>query len=47
MMSSPVMPHRSDIISSVREEQSQPQPSSCRSFRMAGVGVALTAKYSR
>ena len=47
MMSSPVMPHRSDIISSVREEQSQPQPSSCRIFRIAGVGVALTAKYSR
>ena len=29
------------------EEQSAPQPSSRRSFKMAGVGVALTAKYSR
>ena len=47
MIFSPVMPQRSDIISSVREEQSQPQPSSCSSFKMAGVGVAFTAKYSR
>ena len=47
MISSPVMPHRSAIISSVREEQSHPQPSSWRIFKMAGVGVAFTAKYSR
>ena len=47
MMSSPVMPHRSAITSSEREEQSQPQPSSWSSFKMAGVGVAFTAKYSR
>ena len=29
------------------EEQSTPQPSSFKIFRMAGVGVAFTAKYSR
>ena len=37
----------SESISSVMEEQSQPQPSSCKTFRMPGVGVAFTAKYSR
>ena len=47
MMFSPVMPHRSEIINSVMEEQSQPQPSSCSSFSRAGVGAAFTAKYSR
>ena len=47
MIHSPVTPHRSAIKSSVREEQSQPHPSSRRSFKMAGVGVAFTAKYSR
>ena len=47
MISPPVNPQRSESISSVREEQSTPQPSSRRSFKMAGVGVALTAKYSR
>ena len=46
MISLPVKPQRWDIISSVREAQSVPQPSSRRIFRMAGVGVALTAKYS-
>ena len=35
-----------DIISSVREEQSTPQPSSCKIFSRKGLGVALTAKYS-
>ena len=46
MISSPENPHRSLISSSVREEQSTLQPSSRRIFRMPGVGVALTAKYS-
>ena len=35
-----------ESISSVREEQSAPQPSSRRIFKMAGLGVAFTAKYS-
>ena len=47
MMCSPVTPHFSAISSSASEEQSQPQPSSFKSFKMAGVGVAFTAKYSR
>ena len=46
MISLPEKPHRSAIISSVREEQSTPQPSSRRSLSMPGVGVAFTAKYS-
>ena len=46
MISLPVKPQRSDIISSVREEQSVPQPSSRRIFKMVGLGVAFTAKYS-
>ena len=46
MMSSPWNPHRSDIISSHREEQSTPQPSSFRIFRIWGLGVAFTAKNS-
>ena len=46
MISWPEKPHRCAIISSVREEQSTPQPSCFRIFRMPGVGVALTAKYS-
>ena len=46
MISSPRKPHFSASISSVRLEQSAPQPSSRRSFKMAGVGVAFTAKYS-
>ena len=47
MISSPRKPQRSDIISSVREEQSTPHPSSRRIFRIWGFGVALTAKNSR
>ena len=47
MMLSPVMPSFSQSISSVRLEQSMPQPSARRSCIIAGVGVALTAKYSR
>ena len=46
MMSLPVKPHTSLSISSVRDEQSTPQPSSCRICRMTGLGRALTAKYS-
>ena len=46
MISLPEKPHFSLIISSVREEQSVPQPSSRRIFRMEGLGVAFTAKYS-
>ena len=33
-------------INSVKEEQSVPHPSSCKILRIAGVGVAFTAKYS-
>ena len=47
MMSLPLKPHTSLSISSVREEQSTPQPSSFRIWRMTGFGRALTAKYSR
>ena len=47
MISSPAKPQRSDIISSVREEQSVPQPSSFRIFKIWGLGVAFTAKNSR
>ena len=46
MISLPANPHRWAIISSVREEQSTPQPSSRSSLSMPGVGVAFTAKYS-
>ena len=46
MISWPRKPQRSAIISSVRLEQSAPQPSSRRIFSRAGVGVAFTAKYS-
>ena len=46
MISSPAKPTASLSISSVREEQSTPQPSSRRICRMAGLGSALTAKYS-
>ena len=47
MISLPEKPQRSAIISSVREEQSTPQPSSFSSFRIWGLGVAFTAKCSR
>ena len=47
IISLPLKPQASLIISSVREEQSVPQPSSFRICRIFGVGVALTAKYSR
>ena len=46
MISLPRKPHFSASISSVRLEQSAPQPSSRRMFSSLGVGVALTAKYS-
>ena len=46
MISWPVKPQASLSISSVREEQSTPQPSSLRICRMTGFGSALTAKYS-
>ena len=39
-------PQRWDIISSHREEQSTPQPSSFKIFRIWGLGVAFTAKNS-
>ena len=39
-------PQRSLIINSVKEEQSVPHPSSFKILRIAGVGVAFTAKYS-
>jgi len=47
MISAPRRPSRSARMSSVSEEQSRPQPSSCRMRRIAGLGLALTAKYSR
>ena len=43
MMSSPTIPSRSQSMSSVRLEQSMPQPWSCSRRRMAGFGQALTA----
>ena len=46
IISLPAKPTASLSISSVREEQSTPQPSSRRIFKMAGLGRALTAKYS-
>ena len=33
-----------DIISSVKEEQSVPQPYSCKIFKINGLGVAFTRK---
>ena len=42
-----VMPECSAIINSGTDAQSAPQPSSASNLRMAGVGVALTAKYSQ
>ena len=47
MTPSPLTPTRSESISSAALEQSMPQPSSAKIFRIAGVGVAFTAKYSR
>ena len=47
MMSGPRKPQTSASISSVSLEQSRPQPSSFRIRRMAGLGRAFTAKYSR
>ena len=46
MISGPEKPQASDIISSVMEEQSVPQPHSFNSFSINGFGVAFTAKYS-
>ena len=46
MISCPENPQASDIISSVWEEQSVPQPISFKIFKINGFGVALTAKYS-
>ena len=45
-MSSPVAPIALESISSVMEEQSQPQPYSLKIWIRNGFGVALTAKYS-
>ena len=42
----PENPQALDIISSVKEEQSVPQPYSCKIFKINGLGVAFTAKYS-
>ena len=46
IMFSPVIPQASLIISSVREEQSVPKPSSLKISKIYGLGVAFTAKYS-
>ena len=46
MISLPSNPQRSDIISSVKDEQSVPHPSSFKIFKIVGFGVAFTAKYS-
>ena len=47
MMRSPSSPRTSASMSSVSLEQSTPQPYSARMEMSAGLGVALTAKYSR
>ena len=47
IMLSPVIPMASLSISSVLEEQSQPQPYSLKISIRYGLGVAFTAKYSR
>ena len=46
IISLPLNPSDSDNISSVSEEQSTPHPSSCSIFKINGLGVAFTAKYS-
>ena len=46
IISSPLNPTLSLIMSSVSDEQSTPQPSCFRISSMTGFGVALTAKYS-
>ncbi len=46
IISSPVNPTLSDIISSVSDEQSVPQPSSFNILKIVGFGVAFTAKNS-
>ena len=46
MISWPAKPDAPLSISSVSEEQSTPQPSSCKIFKINGFGVAFTAKYS-
>jgi hypothetical protein len=46
MMSSPVVPIRSQRTSSGKLEQSPPKFSDCKIFSSAGFGFALTAKYS-
>ena len=47
IISSPLAPIASQSISSVSEEQSQPQPYSRKMSTKNGFGVALIAKYSR
>ena len=47
MIRSPDRPSASAISSSHALEQSTPQPYSARIEMIAGLGVALTAKYSR
>ena len=44
MISLPSNPQRSDIISSVKDEQSVPHPSSFKIFKIVGFGVAFTAE---
>jgi len=46
MILSPENPHFSDIINSVSDEQSTPHPTEPSMLRIAGVGVAFTAKNS-
>ena len=46
MISLPAKPAAFASMSSVKDEQSQPQPSSRRIFKRKGLGVAFTAKYS-
>ena len=47
IIASPVAPIAFESISSVFEEQSQPQPYSRKISIKNGLGVAFTAKYSR
>ena len=42
----PLIPEASASMSSGMEAQSAPQPNCLNSLKMAGVGVAFTAKYS-
>ena len=46
IISCPVKPQASAILNSTLDEQSTPQPSSFKIRKIAGLGVALMAKYS-